>query len=93
MPTAPVSERTDIQWIRRDRRVIDGLDHLGIQIVSVNLYQSMLPGITNVTERARYFAFHPWVVHRFAQNGSRPMKPRSLVWVSAPSGTSTRAPN
>ena len=37
--------RTDIDWILRDRKVIDGLDHLGIELVSVNLYQAMLPGI------------------------------------------------
>jgi hypothetical protein len=43
-----------IDWILRDRKVIDGLDHLGIELVSVNLYQAMLPGLTNVTERARY---------------------------------------
>jgi len=42
--------RTDINWILRDRKVIDGLDHLGIELVSVNLYQAMLPGITNVME-------------------------------------------
>src|ERR1017187_1871473 len=59
--------RTDIDWILRDRRVIDGLDHLGIELVSVNLYQAMLPGLTNVTERARYYTFYPWVLHRFAQ--------------------------
>ena len=55
--------RTDIDWILRDRKVIDGLDHLGIELVSVNLYQAMLPGITNVTERARYYSFYPWTVH------------------------------
>lgn len=59
----------DIDWIERDRRVIDGLDHLGIELVSVNLYQNLLPGLTNVTERARYFSFYPWVVHRYAQEG------------------------
>jgi hypothetical protein len=32
--------RTDIDWILRDRKVIDG-----IELVSVNLYQAMLPGI------------------------------------------------
>jgi hypothetical protein len=32
--------RTDINWILRDRKVIDG-----IELVSVNLYQTMLPGI------------------------------------------------
>jgi hypothetical protein len=54
----------EIDWILRDRKVIDGLDHLGIELVSVNLYQAMLPGLTNVTERARYYAFYPWTVHR-----------------------------
>ena len=63
--------RTDIDWILRDRKVIDGLDHLGIELVSVNLYQAMLPGITNVTERARYYSFYPWTVHRYAQDGPK----------------------
>jgi hypothetical protein len=61
--------RTDIDWILRDRKVIDGLDHLGIELISVNLYQAMLPGITNVTERARYYSFYPWIIHRYAQEG------------------------
>lgn len=65
--------RTDIDWILRDRKVIDGLDHLGIELVSVNLYQAMLPGITNVTERARYYAFYPWTMpngmERFPHTG------------------------
>jgi hypothetical protein len=61
--------RTDIDWILRDRKVIDGLDHLGIELVSVNLYQAMLPGVTNVTERARYYGFYPWTIHRYAQDG------------------------
>ena len=29
----------------------------------------MLPGITNVTERARYYSFYPWCIHRYAQEG------------------------
>ena len=61
----------EIDWILRDRKVIDGLDHLGIELVSVNLYQAMLPGLTNVTERARYYAFYPWTVHRYAQDGPK----------------------
>jgi len=59
----------EIDWVQRDRRIIEGLDHLGIELVSVNLYQAMLPGLTNVTERARYYAFYPWTVHRYAQDG------------------------
>lgn len=51
--------------------MIDGLDHLGIELVSVNLYQAMLPGLTNVTERARYYSFYPWIIHRYAQEGPK----------------------
>jgi len=61
----------EIDWIQRDRKVIDGLDHLGIELVSVNLYQAMLPGLTNVTNRARYYSFYPWAVHRYAQDGPK----------------------
>lgn len=66
-----------VDWILRDRRVIDGLDHLGIELVSVNLYQAMLPGLTNVTERARYYSFYPWVLHRFAQDGPKERSKRT----------------
>jgi hypothetical protein len=68
----------EIDWILRDRKVIDGLDHLGIELVSVNLYQAMLPGLTNVTERARYYSFYPWTIHRYAQEG--PPKRTKADW-------------
>jgi hypothetical protein len=71
MARGKLDTRTDINWILRDRKVIDGLDQLGIELVSVNLYQAMLPGLTNVTERARYFAFYPWTIHRYAHEGPR----------------------
>jgi hypothetical protein len=29
----------------------------------------MLPGMTNVTKRARYYSFYPWGIHRYAQDG------------------------
>src|ERR1017187_4719440 len=67
----------EMHWVLRDRKVIDGLDHLGIELVSVNLYQSMLPGLTNVTERARYYAFYPWTIHRYAQEGPKERSKRT----------------
>lgn len=39
-----------------------GQDHLGTQAPCVLLYSQLLPGITNVTDRARYFSFYPWLV-------------------------------
>ena len=57
-------------WLERDQGIIEGIDHLGTQVVSVNLYGLLIPGVTNVTDRARYFSLYPWVVHRFAQDAS-----------------------
>jgi hypothetical protein len=56
-----------LDWLQRDKHIIEGLDHLGIEVVSANIYADLLPGVTNVTDRARYYAFYPWVLHRFAQ--------------------------
>jgi hypothetical protein len=39
-----------------------GLDHLGAQAVCVNIYGRLIPGITNVTDRARYYSFYPWLI-------------------------------
>jgi hypothetical protein len=64
-----MAENQDLDWLERDRQIIKGLDHLGVQVVSVNLYTLLLPGITNVTDRARYYSFYPWVLHRYAQSG------------------------
>jgi len=60
-----------IDWLERDRNLGEGLDHLGVQAVSVNLYTRLLPGLTNVTERARYYGVYPWALHRFAQDKHR----------------------
>lgn len=77
---ASTAPETDIDWLERDRNIIKGLDHLGVQSVSVNLYTVLLPGITNVTDRARYFAFYPWVVHRYAQAEGTRGRTEWLTW-------------
>ena len=46
---------------------ITGRDHLGVQAVSEQLYATLLPGITNVTDRARCYSFYPWFVWKFDQ--------------------------
>ena len=68
----------EVNWLEREDKIIEGLDPLGIEVVSINLYSALLPGITNVTDRARYYSFYPWVLHRFAQNSSIPHT--SLGW-------------
>ena len=50
---------------------IGGLDHLAVQAPCISLYGRMLPGITNVTDRARYYSFYPWVVWALEKRGHR----------------------
>jgi hypothetical protein len=39
-----------------------GLDPLGLQATSIRIYQSLVPNITNITNRLRYYAYFPWLV-------------------------------
>src|SRR5262245_57081919 len=49
---------------------IRGLDHLGVLAPSIDLYGQLLPGITNVTNRARYYSFYPWLIWSFEKRYS-----------------------
>src|SRR5271165_435233 len=42
-----------------------GRDPLGMQATSVRLYRSLVPGLTNATNRLRYYSFYCWVVELF----------------------------
>lgn len=57
-------------WLARDVDFVEGLDHLGIQVVSTNIYSRLVPGISNLTDRARYFSFYSWVFDSFARRAS-----------------------
>jgi len=48
-------------WVKKTYKS-KGLDPLAVQAISINIYSQLLPGITNVTERARYYSFYPWMV-------------------------------
>jgi hypothetical protein len=48
-----------------------GLDPLGVQQPCIAIYASLLPGITNVTDRIAYFGFGPWFTWSFAQRHER----------------------
>lgn len=57
---------TDVGWVK-PAIPIRGLDHLGVQAPCIALYTQLLPGITNVTDRARYYSFYPWLIRSFEQ--------------------------
>lgn len=46
---------------------IGGIDHLGTQTPCQLVYAQLMPGITNVTDRARYYSLYPWVIWSFDQ--------------------------
>ncbi|KZD08745.1 hypothetical protein [Oceanibaculum pacificum] len=48
-------------------RTKNGLDPLGMQNSSVSLYQTLLPGISNVTLRMRYYGLYAWLCRTYAQ--------------------------
>ena len=53
------------QWTERAEK--RGLDPLGLQNSGVALYQTLLPGISNVTPRLRYFGYYCWVSDTYAK--------------------------
>jgi len=57
-------------WIKPPHQ-IGGLDHLGVQAPCIQIYGDLLPGITNVTDRARYYSFYPWLLAQFEAKGWR----------------------
>src|SRR5579863_2399327 len=61
-----MSQVTGVGWVE-PATPIRGLDHLGVQAPCIALYAQLLPGITNVTDRARYYSFYPWLIRSFEQ--------------------------
>lgn len=49
-------------------RYIGGLDMLGMQNTSISTYGVLVPGLTNLTRRIRYFGFYTWVLELYAKN-------------------------
>ncbi|MFL1873627.1 hypothetical protein ACIKT0_00085 [Hansschlegelia beijingensis] len=45
----------------------NGLDPLGMQNTSVGLYQTLLPGVSNVTLRIRYYGLYAWLSAVYAR--------------------------
>jgi hypothetical protein len=54
----------NVAWLGRPTHK-NGLDNIGTQQPCVLIYSQLLPGITNVTDRAVYFGFYPWFIRAF----------------------------
>ncbi len=55
------------QWTSKVEK--RGLDPLGMQNSGVVLYQALLPGISNITLRMRYYGFFCWLSDVYARRG------------------------
>jgi hypothetical protein len=75
------STQLGVDWLARDIAFVEGLDHLGIQIVSTNIYSRLVPGISNLTDRARYFSFYSWVLDSFARHASDKSADGWRTWI------------
>ena len=62
---APTEHLQFPEWTELKKK--NGLDPLGMQNSSVMLYQSLIPGISNVTLRVRYYGFYAWLSKHYAQ--------------------------
>ncbi len=62
--------RAETAWVKPPYQS-GGLDHLAVQAPCINIYGRLLPGITNVSDRARYYSFYPWLIWAFDQRGWR----------------------
>jgi hypothetical protein len=51
-------------WTERATKS-SGRDPLGMQATSVRIYRTLVPGLTNVTNRLRYYSFYCWAVATF----------------------------
>ncbi len=48
-------------WVKNSREAV-GQDQLGVRFLPETIYQDLLPHITNVTSRGRYYSFYPWFI-------------------------------
>lgn len=58
----------NIYW-NKYKNNLTGRDPLGIQAINIQLYSSLIPGVTNVTDRLRYYSFYPWIFDLYVSRG------------------------
>ena len=49
------------------KKFITGQDMLGMQNTSIATYATLLPGLTNLTRRIRYYGFYMWLLEQYAK--------------------------
>jgi len=60
---------------------VGGRDPLGLQTTSVATYTHLLPGITNVTNRVRYWSFYCWLISLYSKRVHRTGEERFVNFI------------
>lgn len=63
------------QWVApfwgATKTYITGQDMLGMQTTSIATYATLLPGLTNLTRRIRYYGFYMWLLEQYAKTNGK----------------------
>lgn len=52
----------------KNHALVRGRDQLGMQSTSIATYGGLVPGITNLTKRIRYYGFYCWLLEFYAEH-------------------------
>lgn len=66
-PSLSASNSWQAPFWGKSSAYVGGRDPLGLQATSVATYSRLLPGITNVTNRVRYWSFYCWLIHLYSR--------------------------
>ena len=61
------SNQSIAPFLGKKMSFIRGLDPLGLQNASERTYSKLLQGLSNVTNRIRYYSFYSWLLHHYAK--------------------------
>ena len=59
------SEEIIIPFWAENKGFMTGRDALGVQNSSITVYGRLLPGMTNLTQRLRYYSFYCWLLSEY----------------------------
>ena len=80
-PPLSVSKSWQAPFFGKSSAYAGGRDPIGLQATSVATYTRLLPGITNVTNRIRYWSFYCWLVQLYSKKIHRTGRRRFVDFV------------
>ena len=70
-------------WRKDKESYSSGLDFLGLAVPIERILDRWTPGMTNATNRVRFFSFIPWIVHQYAIQGRQGSLSEQRVFIRA----------